>query len=391
MPTTFSTQNRINLMADGENSGTWGSTTNTNWNLIEQITSTALSKSVAGSADVTLTANNGASDESRNAFQAYTGVLTGSINVIAPAQSRSYILYNNTTGSFTLTFKPSGGTGVVLPQGWMGKVWTDGATAFFGENWAGAYHGQCRLTRTSATALKLVCFNGNLIRVNGAWYQIPSAGISANNTSVFVNGSSGQNLATTTLYYVYLFLNAGVLTFDYSTTTHATSTTIGNVGIEIKSGDDTRTLIGMVYTNGSNQFDDSALLRNVASWFNRPSRVASNDQNTQSTASASLAHMSAWDVDMVTWADQTVSIGFIGFTNQTNVSGGTKINAGDGSVTPLSAFSFIGDNPGTAINAGLTLSVNYAPTEGRHQYWVLMSVDGAGTATANGLFSIRGN
>jgi hypothetical protein len=126
-----------------------------------------------------------------------------------------------------------------------------------------------RLSYVSTTQLKFAAFNGDKIKINGLLYNIPSAGITAANTSVYVNGTAGQNLAASTLYYVYLWNNGGTLTFDFSTTAHATSGTAGNVGVEIKTGDNTRTLIGMIRTNASSQFADGGGQRFVISWFNR--------------------------------------------------------------------------------------------------------------------------
>jgi hypothetical protein len=80
---------------------------------------------------------------------------------------------------------------------------------------------------------------------------------------------AGQNLAINTNYYVYCFNNAGVLTAGFSTTGHATSLTAGNVGTEIKSGDDTRTLIGLIRTGAASAFADTQATRYVRSWHNR--------------------------------------------------------------------------------------------------------------------------
>jgi hypothetical protein len=68
-------------------------------------------KSVAGSSDITLT-----TAEALNMIQEYTGVLTGNINVIVPAYSKLYAVYNNTTGAFTLTVKTASGSGVAVTQ-----------------------------------------------------------------------------------------------------------------------------------------------------------------------------------------------------------------------------------------------------------------------------------
>lgn len=169
-----------------------------------------------------------------------------------------------------------------------------------------------RLTFVSATAVKFSPYNGDLIKINNVLFQIPSAGIAGvANTSVFVNGVGASNLAASTLYYVYAFSNAGTVTADFSTTTHATSSTSGNVGVEIKSGDDTRTLIGMVRTNGSSQFAHSLTQRFVVSWFNRRTLGTMN----VFTANRALATTAAWSeinteirIEFITWAEEAVAI-----------------------------------------------------------------------------------
>lgn len=70
-----------------------------------------LSKSVAGSGDVTLTAA-----EARNRILHLTGVLTGNRNVIVPAMVRDFIVFNATSGAFSLTVKTAAGAGVAVTQ-----------------------------------------------------------------------------------------------------------------------------------------------------------------------------------------------------------------------------------------------------------------------------------
>lgn len=71
---------------------------------------TRLSKSVAGSADVTLT-----TVEARNRTLHFTGVITGNINLIVPLfDGAEYIVNNATTGAFTLTVKGVTGTGIIV-------------------------------------------------------------------------------------------------------------------------------------------------------------------------------------------------------------------------------------------------------------------------------------
>ncbi|MCA1379410.1 hypothetical protein I6F34_01055 [Bradyrhizobium sp. BRP05] len=122
--------------------------------------------------------------------------------------------------------------------------------------------GQCKLVYTSATQVTLKPWNGNgSIKINGNIYTLPAAGL--------VGSNSG--LAPSTTYYLYAFQTGGVVGLEWSTTGHVTSTTPGNIGVEIKSGDETRSLVGMVATSGGTpggQFQDAANVRGVRSWFN---------------------------------------------------------------------------------------------------------------------------
>ena len=128
MASTASTRLRLELQADGENDSTWGSKANTVFNLIEEAVEGYLAKSVAGSSNITLSSTDYTSDESRQAVLKFTGALTGAIDVIVPAVEKTYIVHNATTGAYALTFKPAGGSGLVLTQGSKYVVYTDGST-----------------------------------------------------------------------------------------------------------------------------------------------------------------------------------------------------------------------------------------------------------------------
>jgi hypothetical protein len=109
MASSFSDRLKLELQASGENAGTWGDKTNNNLEVLDAFVNGYLSKSVAGSANVTLTTAN-ASDtaESSNKVIELTGALTGNIHVFIPAVESNYVIFNNTTGSFTLNVAPTG-------------------------------------------------------------------------------------------------------------------------------------------------------------------------------------------------------------------------------------------------------------------------------------------
>ena len=120
MASTFSDRLKLELQASGENAGTWGDKTNNNLEVIDAFVNGYLFKSVAGSSDVTLTtADASATAESSNKVIELTGALTGNIKVLVPAKESNYVIFNNTTGSFTLTVAPTGHTsnGVAITQG----------------------------------------------------------------------------------------------------------------------------------------------------------------------------------------------------------------------------------------------------------------------------------
>lgn len=127
MTSTYSTNLKLNLMGTGDQSGTWGSTTNTNLGtLIEEAIVGYVTQSVTDSGTpTTLTIPNGASSNGRNYVIELTGVLTANRTVEVPAVDKPYIFYNNTTGGYTVTVKVSGQTGVTIKAGKKAIVYTN--------------------------------------------------------------------------------------------------------------------------------------------------------------------------------------------------------------------------------------------------------------------------
>jgi len=120
MASTYSDRLKLELMETGANANTWGNNTNTNLETLDAFSAGYLSKSVAGSANVTLTSNNAdPTAEASNKVIEFTGTLTGDITVFVPAVESNYIFFNNTSGAFTLTVAPTGhgANGSAIVQG----------------------------------------------------------------------------------------------------------------------------------------------------------------------------------------------------------------------------------------------------------------------------------
>jgi len=133
MASTYSSSLKLELMETGANANTWGNNTNTNLQTVDAFTAGYLSKSVAGSANVTLTTNNAdPTAESSNKVIDLNGTLTGNIHVFIPAVENNYVIYNNTSGSFTLTVAATGhaANGVAITQGAYSYLYCDGASNY---------------------------------------------------------------------------------------------------------------------------------------------------------------------------------------------------------------------------------------------------------------------
>jgi len=121
MASTYSTNLALELIGTGDQSGTWGTTTNTNLGtLLEQSISGYVTQAITdgSGANTTITIPNGTTGVARNMFIEMTGALTFSTtNLIVPANKKLYFIYNNTTGGFAVTVKVSGLTGVSVPNG----------------------------------------------------------------------------------------------------------------------------------------------------------------------------------------------------------------------------------------------------------------------------------
>jgi hypothetical protein len=133
MASTFTSNYKLEKMETGANANTWGTRTNNNLDVLDAFGGGFLAKSVAGSANITLsTADASATAESSNKVIELTGALTGDIVVFIPATESTYTFFNNTTGSQTLTIAATGHTanGVAITQGAKTDVFCNGSSNF---------------------------------------------------------------------------------------------------------------------------------------------------------------------------------------------------------------------------------------------------------------------
>jgi hypothetical protein len=128
MPSTYSSNLRLELIGTGEQAGTWGTTTNTNLGtLIEQAIAGYSTVTILDT-NYTLTNLNGAADEARSMALNITSsvTLTATRNVICPNVSKLYVVRNATTGGQSIILKTSAGTGITVANGTTAIVLCNG-------------------------------------------------------------------------------------------------------------------------------------------------------------------------------------------------------------------------------------------------------------------------
>lgn len=140
MASTYSPKLRFELIGAGEQAGLWGTTTNKNvGQLIEQAIAgvTTADLSASGGGTYTLTALDGAPDQSRSAVILCTGSPSGAVNVVIPTQTKLYV-FRNDCGQ-TITVKTAAQTGgVQLLNSEATLVFCDGTDAVLGLETAAA-------------------------------------------------------------------------------------------------------------------------------------------------------------------------------------------------------------------------------------------------------------
>ena len=121
MASTFSTRLKIELIGDGEQAGSWGTTTNNNLNQsIEQAIAGVLTIATSGTGTTTLTSGNGPQSQSdnqaRQAALRFTSV-EATHTVQYPAVEKLYLLINGSSScTFTHRLGASGNTITLLPN-----------------------------------------------------------------------------------------------------------------------------------------------------------------------------------------------------------------------------------------------------------------------------------
>ncbi|MBB3562353.1 hypothetical protein FHX06_003684 [Rhizobium sp. BK512] len=227
-------------------------------------------------------------------------------------------------------------------------------------------YGQCRLSLSGGNLL-LSRFNGQLLTINGVHYSIPSAGVTLAPTG----------LTPSTLYYIYAWMNSGTMTLEASTTASAVDST---TGVRIKTGDATRTLVGMARPVTGPAFVDTLAQRFVRSWYNDTGVALFNNftANRQRTSTTFAEVNTEIRCEFLVWSDEVADAVATGNAINGAAGDGTRSALAFGTTTPAStvevngAVSLMGSSDivpfsARSMKTGLTEGYNYVTLFGAIQ------------------------
>ena len=199
MSSTYSTSLKLELIGNGDQSGTWGTTTNNNLGTLLEQAITGVQSITMSNADYTLSNYNGTSDEARNAVLFVSGTNSAICKIICPqGQNKLYTIFNNTTGGYAITIGAPTGTAVTIPSGVTATVYTDGSNFYSAQTGsAGNFTVNGTLTATGLTDTGNMSVGGTLA-VTGAttFTGIPSgptASAGTNTTQLATTAFVAQN------------------------------------------------------------------------------------------------------------------------------------------------------------------------------------------------------
>jgi hypothetical protein len=153
MPSTYSTSLGLELIGNGEQAGTWGTTTNTNLGTLLEAAIAGVESITLTGGDYTLTDYNGLPDQARSAVLVFGGLLAAPCNVIAPAVEKTYIVRNFSNA--TVTVKTSGGNGVAIANAASELIFCNG-TDFFSATQFNYIDGDLTVTGNASVGKNLV-------------------------------------------------------------------------------------------------------------------------------------------------------------------------------------------------------------------------------------------
>ena len=412
---TYVNDLRLKEIATGDEAGTWGTSTNTNLELVAEAFSYGTEASFSSDADTTTTMADGATDPIRSLYLKVTSSVsltaTRTLTISPNTVSKVWIIENATSGSQSIAISQGSGANVTVPNGSVKVIYTDGAgsgaavvDAFTDLDVSGTFKvaGNTTLGGT---------FTGGGLMTTGGNIVIPNAGNigSASDTDAIAIASSG----VVTFSQIPLFsLGLGATSFNDNNITN-----VGDIALDSISSDAGTTV---TVTLGTDAGDDFLVGNNNAFVV-----TGDNDRVGIGTADPSVALDIGSETDAILIAKGTTAQRptgaagqfrynttlekFEGYTTEWGeIGGGTSTNtfttdilAGDGSTTAFTISQAVDENNLVVFIdgvfqaqdaysvSGTTLTMSAAPANGA--VLTVYSVKGAVAGSNFGIATMTGD
>ena len=218
---TYTDRIRLEKQANGANSGSWGTVLNSN--VIDLVDEAIAGYTIVScsSAPITLSSNNGSTDQARSAVLEFQGTLTSSVDITIPSVSKIYFVKNNTSGSHPITLKTAATTAkTTVTQGGTAPFICDAVNVIAGQDATGLGLG-------TAATLNFGTADANLIPVSSADARYVPTATSSTITSNKVFSGTVITSGTATF--------TSVATFNAAISAASSATFAGAVGTPIVS------------------------------------------------------------------------------------------------------------------------------------------------------------
>jgi hypothetical protein len=374
----------LELMATGENAGTWGTKTNANLNLVEQITGGYLEVSIAGGVQTTeLDVDDGAlTGKAQNRIIKFTGTITGNQTVTLPVLMENfYIIENATTGAYTVELKAASGSGATVTwattdKGWK-IVYADGVATNTGIYDTGfvTLTGTQTLTNKTLTAPKI---GTSILDTNGNELFLLTATASAVNELTYANAATGNGPT---------FTASGETNVDINLNPKGTGVLKSAAAAVKIAGLETMWVPASAMYGATTNPADAQQVETTAV---RPDmKVLDFDAATDEFAQFSVAFPKSWNEGTVTyqvyWTPSTVNTGdcifglqgvAIGDGDTIDVAYGTAVNITDAGIGTVE------DQQVSAVSSAITIAGS--PAVDQQTYFQLYRDANAGGDTFTG-------
>jgi trimeric autotransporter adhesin len=354
MASTYVNDLRLNEMATGDGSGTWGTTTNTNLELVGEAMGYG-TEAVANASTHTITMADGATDGFRCTFLRLTGGGQICTVTLAPNTLSHTWIIRNTTG-YALTLTQGSGANVVIAAGLVKAVTTDGLGA-------GAVVYECLYDLELGGKLRV---SGDVTYATGADVITESAGTS----NLRLGVGAGDSIASGGDYNVVVGDNAGT-----AITTGANNTAVGYAALDANTTGEQNVAVGV-----------NALSANTTANYNAAMGTNALGVNTTGAQNVAVGQSA---LGASTTADNNTAVGMSALgantTGGSNVAVGTSALAANTTAANNTAIGHaaLGANTTGSQNVAVGLNSLDANTTGTLNTAVGQSALGANTTASN--------